>query len=438
LLKGFGINMDKFPSGMDGLIRNLKENYSLKYVGFWHAYHGYWQGVDPESELARKYKKNLMQTLTGALIPHPKFEKGSPFYMDYHAAIRAAGGDMVKVDNQSSTVNFTLNRAPIGHAAAGLQDSLQASVNENFDGAVINCMEMTVENIYFWHSSNVSRNSDDFFPDITDNARVHVYHNAYNALWMSQLAYPDYDMFQSHPPQAEMHSVLRAVSGGPVYVTDTPGKQNWEILWKLTFKDGRAPMPDAPALPTVDSLERDPMNEAVPLKMFARSGVAGIVAAFNVLETGGPVAGSVSPADVYGLEGSRFAVLEHFSKHALSMARGESIPLTLPEFGAALYLIVPIKQHAAVFGLINKYIAPAGIISSEAGHGKVRATLREGGEFAAYLECEPATVTLNGEFANQNQWSFRNGLFKMTIPEAPGQPEITIELNDATCPMPGD
>lgn len=436
LLKSFGIDRGKFPSGMDGLVRALKENFGLKYVGFWHAYQGYWQGVDPASDLARKYKKNLMQTLTGMLIPHPKFEKGSPFFSDYHAAIRAAGGDMVKVDNQSSTVNFTLNRAPIGYAAAGLQDSLQASVNEHFGGAVINCMEMTVENVYFWHSSNVSRNSDDFFPDVPGNARVHVYQNSYNALWLSQLAYPDDDMFQSHHPQAEMHSVLRAVSGGPVYVTDTPGMQNWEMLWKHTFKDGRVPLPDAPALPTVDSLEHDPMNEAVPLKVFTRSGDAGMVAAFNVLGTGGPVAGAVSPADVYGLEGARFAVFEHFSKRAMPVARGESIPVTLPEYGVALYIVVPIKQHAAVFGLVNKYIAPAGIVSSEAGRGKVRATLREGGGFAAYLECKPATVMLNGEYAPNSQWSFRNGLFKMDIPDTSAQPEITIELNDATCPMP--
>ena len=44
------------------------------------------------------------------------------------------------------------------------------------------------------------------------------------------LVQPDWDMFHSQHPAAELHALARAVSGGPVYVSDYPGKHNFDIL----------------------------------------------------------------------------------------------------------------------------------------------------------------------------------------------------------------
>jgi hypothetical protein len=49
---------------------------------------------------------------------------------------------------------------------------------------------------------------------------------------------PDWDMFHSVHPAAEYHASARAISGGPLYVSDSPGKHNFELLRKLVLPDG--------------------------------------------------------------------------------------------------------------------------------------------------------------------------------------------------------
>src|SRR3712207_9520825 len=85
-------------------------------------------------------------------------------------------------------------------------------------------------------------------------------------------------MFQSHDAAAEFHAVARAVSGGPVYFTDEPGKERPELLRRLAFSDGRLLMPDEPAQVTRDLLLNDPSLEAVPLKVFSRVTRPGLTA----------------------------------------------------------------------------------------------------------------------------------------------------------------
>lgn len=52
------------------------------------------------------------------------------------------------------------------------------------------------------------------------------------------MVWPDYDMFQSYHPHAAYHAIARAISGGPVYLTYEPGKQNFKVLWPLIYSDG--------------------------------------------------------------------------------------------------------------------------------------------------------------------------------------------------------
>jgi hypothetical protein len=93
-------------------------------------------------------------------------------------------------------------------------------------------------------------------------------------------------MFQSHDEAADYHAAARAVSGGPVYFTDEPGKERPEILKRLAFSDDRLLLADEPAQVTRDLLLSDPSIEPVSLKVFARvtrPGLsAGVVAAFHV------------------------------------------------------------------------------------------------------------------------------------------------------------
>lgn len=79
------------------------------------------------------------------------------------------------------------------------------------------------------------RNSDDFFPDIAESHPWHVFCNAHNNLLTSHLnVIPDWDMFQTSHPYASFHAAARAVSGGPIYITDKPGEHDIDLLNQIT------------------------------------------------------------------------------------------------------------------------------------------------------------------------------------------------------------
>ncbi|MFA6450299.1 MAG: Sip1-related alpha-galactosidase [bacterium] len=427
MLTGFDIKRDKFPDGIDGLVTMLKKEYGITWVGFWHAFQGYWNGVNPNSPLAKEYKDSLFKSITGGLIPNPIDGKGFKFYDAYHAKLRAAGADMVKVDNQSTMIPFSMNKIPIAYAMRGQQANLQASVNRNFDGAVINCMDMTIENVYCWKDSNVSRNSDDFYPSKPDSAAIHALHNIYNSMWFSELAFPDFDMFQSHHPQGKMHSVLRAISGGPVYCTDTAGQENWNILWKMVFSDGRIPRPDNPARPTRDVLLSDPTKEKIALKAFTNVGGAGVVAAFNVDMFGRKVDSRIAPADVEGIKGNSFAIYDHFSeKLKYFKSRDEEAKLTINSLNVKLFIITPVENGFAAIGALNKYISPKWINGVNVDSKKIDVGLKESCVFGAFIDKAPVKIEVDGNPLDRGAWKYDDNLLRIELPESIKTVKLTI------------
>ena len=78
-LASFGADPVKFPGGIAPAIERLKREYGVRYVGVWHAIQGYWGGVDPESDLYRAEKENLIFTKSGTCLPAPNEERPSPF-----------------------------------------------------------------------------------------------------------------------------------------------------------------------------------------------------------------------------------------------------------------------------------------------------------------------------------------------------------------------
>ena len=201
-------------------------------------------------------------------------------------------------------------------------------------------------------------------------------------------------MFQSHDPSAEFHAVARAVSGGPVYFTDEPGRERPEILRRLTLSDGRLLMADGPAQVTRDLLLTDTSLEAVPLKVFnrvTRPGLsAGVVAAFNVNKSAPRVAGPLYAGDAGGppLGGDlssplpKVAVYQR-SRSLVTLLDPTSPPIAvdLSENGFDLYTFAPVEGGVAVFGLLDKYLSPAAVVSVGRRGVETVVRLREGGDF---------------------------------------------------------
>lgn len=68
-------------------------------------------------------------------------------------------------------------------------------------------------------------------------------------------------MFQSTHPCAAFHAASRAISGGPIYVSDTVGKHNFDLLKTLVVPDGSILRCEYYALPTRDCLFEDPLHD---------------------------------------------------------------------------------------------------------------------------------------------------------------------------------
>jgi raffinose synthase len=454
-LAGFDADPNKFPQGIAGLTKILREQFNVSHIGVWHTFQGYWDGVDKSSEVGRAHQ--LFTGIGEKALPDPRVGAGASFYADWYRHLKESGIDFVKIDNQASNGKFTDGLLPLFASAGGNQRNLQEAAQQYFsDGGgrgdqtsaglnLINCMAMSLENAFNWRASNLARNSDDYLPDNPQNAKEHVYQNAYNAYWTSSFAFPDWDMFQTHDPNAEYHAIARAISGGPVYFTDEPGKERPELLRRLAFDDGRLLALDEPGQVTRDLLLTDPALERVPLKVFgkiSRGGTAaGMVAAFNVNKSAAQVSGTLSAGDVEGFvpenpaRGKRPVAIAVYQRStgraALLDSRQATLPYTLNAFGFDLFTLVAVERGVAAFGLLDKYLGPAAIMSQDWQAGELVISLREAGEFGAWLARAPAAVRLDGRLLPASSYSYVRGVLRVpraSFDSRAGEHELRLRL----------
>lgn len=117
----------------------------------------------------------------------------------------------------------------------------------------------------------VVRASDDFYPGNEASSNPHVAACAFNSLFIGAIAQPDWDMFHSRHPAAILHASARALSGGAVYVSDYPGKHNFDVLRRLVLPDGTILRAKLPGRPTRDSIFNDVLRDNKSLMKVERS-----------------------------------------------------------------------------------------------------------------------------------------------------------------------
>ena len=462
-LNAFTPNPEKFPNGLKSLTSKLKSQYGLKYVGIWHAYNGYWNGINPNSKLGERYKSELfnwtqkegVEVASKAVyysFIKPQSDSLKAFYDQWHKYFLREGFDFIKVDNQLVTERMSLDTYPIGLIAEKMHQALYASVFKNFNGAIINCMDMTNDAFYNFGKSAVARTVEDYFPERDGGVgyklekggpAAHVLMALYNSLYFSQMVYPDFDMFESDNTYGAFHAAARAISGGPVYITDTPGKQKFDVLWPLIDARGRIIRADQPALLTEDCLFQ--LQDNKPLKAFSFAGKSGLMAVFNAADAD-QVEGTISPSQIPGLKGESFAVYEFYSNELSVLKKNEEKKITLTRMGNKYFNFVPIENGVALIGLVNKYNAPKTIISSNIGKDKIEVHLLDGKSVFIHKtegDLETGDVTINGIFKailpskpvsviiNQvpvKDFSYTNGIFAVDV-LSDGLKETVLEIN---------
>lgn len=282
-LKSGHVDENKFPNGLKAFIDHIKKEYGIEYVGAWHSFTGYWFGIDKTGELYREDKQIFEENNSGLILPGRTFEQAYKFYSNWHKYLKEQGIDFLKVDCQGNALEFYKNTVGVGETVVNMHNALEKSVLENFGGVMINCMGTGSLDMFSRNSSSVVRNSDDFFPDKDDGFESHITQNAYNAIFNDNLFICDFDMWWTKHISAKQSSVLRAISGGPVYISDEIGNTDEEYLMPLIDEYGKVLRCDNAAKPTADCIFENPHNGV--LKLFNTVGENIVVAIFNLSET---------------------------------------------------------------------------------------------------------------------------------------------------------
>lgn len=437
-------------AALSDAVSELKSVLRVETVLCWHAIFGYWAGVEPSGAFGRSVDAQLsMPYFSEELLHHePQLATdvaltsnggiGAPersggalldFYRGLHGELKAMGVDGVKVDVQSSA-------ATLGpEMASRVHEALRSSVLEHFagergSGIILHCMSHAPQVLsaiaHRWKlaaqgdpDSGTScggallRGSDDFYPTQVDSHARHVYANAYNSLLLGSVGRVDWDMFQSVLPDASgrnryawLHAAARAVSGGPVYVSDRPGAHDPDVIAALALPDGTTTPAMGGALPCEDSLlSPDGLLGVWNVNPQRGNAVLGV---FNIAEDGGARRGAVSPAMVHAYkalhadsgEAAVFAALPRSSGSLKFMRLGEEVPVDLPPAAFEVVTFAPVGAvGAAVLGFADMLNAGGGVLrvsetpAGEGGGGVVTAEVIAAGTLVvAAVERPPSRV----------------------------------------------
>lgn len=396
-LIGMDAAKDKFCKGLKETVRVIKEKYGIRYVGLWQAIMGYWNGINPNSEADCLLKENIEVLPNGAHVPKASESGSFGFWNRWHSYLRKCSIDFVKVDSQSAISIFYRGLKSYGEASYGMHRGLEASVSLHFDKQIINCMGMAPQDMWNRASSSISRSSDDFVPGEKHSFREHAIQNAYNSLLHGQLYWGDWDMFWSEHDDNWQNSVLRSISGGPVYVSDPVGKSNPTYILPLVLRDGRVLRCEDVGMPTADCLFEDPIDSIIPLKIFNRYKNCHVIAAFNINAKEKICGGMLSIEDIPSMARQAYYVYQWKARTVNLLRPGEQILFDLLPNDAELFLLIPHETCVTPIGLADKFISPAAIDDVRWQGDSCFVCLKQGGMFAFVAERAPRHVKLNGE-----------------------------------------
>jgi raffinose synthase len=237
--------------------------------------------------------------------------------------------------------------------------------------------------------------------------------NAMVSFWTSPFFWSDWDMFQSGHEAGWFHAAARAISGGPVYLTDEPGQTDFALVRRLRLSDGSLPICRTPALPTRDSLFQDATQGGGLLKIFAHNVAGSVLGVFNCrppseTEEEGRVV--FRACDIPGMTGCPLAVWSEKSQNLVILRPGQSIEIVCRPMDYDLLTVADATTGMAVIGNVN-LLNPGGAVAScsLALDGAWRIGLLDGGTFTGWSRDYPR-LTSGGQPVPV-EWDRESGCF---------------------------
>lgn len=416
----------RFPQGLAPLVDKAKREFGVKVFGLHLILQGYWSGISPNGPLGKEYtlvrNRGCIRPWEGAdagirdlqmLVP----QQAQAFWHRFQQRVRSWGVDMIKVDGQAGLHLFSQGHFGRGSTMAAYQQALQTPAADLFGNNLIHCMCHGSDIAYHMQQGNIWRTSDDFFPNRPDSHGAHLQCNALNSVWASTFVFCDWDMFWSRHPQGAFHAAARAISGGPVYVSDCPGETDFELIRKLVLSGGRVIRCAEPALPSPENLLHDACREDVLLKVANRNGGAGVLGLFNCRHDS-RVEDTYGVASFPRLEGESFAVWCHNAQTLQVVSRSQRLTIGLEPLGFELAQFVPIRSGIACLGLLDKFNSTGACRITWRGN-VCSVKLADGGRVGFYCERAPELVRISG-VTTTGEYNAETGLLVLDLP--PGRP----------------
>jgi len=286
--------------------------------------------------------------------------------------------------------------------------------------------------------SAVTRSSIDYKLGKEARGKSHLLQSYSNTLWLGQTVWGDHDMFHSSDRYCgRIMAVSKAMSGGPVYLSDGPKDFVGDYIRPLCYNDGRLLRPIAPAGPLPDSVFIAPMRERSAYRVIAPlSGGAAAIVVHNLYhptdET--PITTAVTEKDYadasamiqpypgkWQVPPDGLFVYDWYAGSGQKLGKGYQFELR--GFCDRLLLVCPIRQGWAVVGRTDKYLSPAAVEVVSVTHEELKLRLIESGPLGIWLSDGVPSV-VNVSFTNEG-----NGLWTGDI--EPGRRDMLITIKRA-------
>ena len=405
----------KFPHGYKPLT-DLRSETGIRWVGMWHALLGNARAMALNQPAA--ILDAMMRAPNGRMVPKPNAKSIETFlrYMMRDSAQDEI--DFIKMDFIGTLLPVyagSLQELPLApfpktdeHAIGNPSQATtlyariyQKIAAETFHG-LMNCNWLVPHFIFNSGDSVVGRCSSDYKLGDLEKAKAHLF-ESYTAMpWLGQIAWGDQDMFHSSDPVAgRMMAVSKAISGGPVYLSDHYDKLVPAVIRPLCYQDGLLLRPLAPASPLPEDLFQ-PLNAPALLRVAAP--LANHCAAILFYNLNGPAPGKgptfskpLSPADYQSAAGllqpfpgpwplPKEGLIAYDWTTAKAWKLETETNITITGFGDRLFQLSPIHDGWSVIGRTDKYLPAAAVEAIHFTAGQLYIRLHEQGPFAIWLQ----------------------------------------------------
>ncbi len=431
-LLSFAANPRTFPKGWAPLTE--QKDAKIRWMGLWHCYYGLWNGIDPDNRLGAALNQGFVRR-GAALYPGNGAQAARAFYNAFMGSVRQAGFDFVKIDVQTEYLKKIAGLPnPVRMNTCSSQALEEAC--RNLKLALINCMAHGPVNMFYTKYSAVTRCSIDYALGDANQAKSHLYQSYANTLWLGQTVWPDHDMFHSSDPLCgRMMAVSKALSGGPVYLSDAPENFKRELIMPLCKSTGEVYRPLAPAVPLPDCVFANPFDSGRAYRVIAPlPNGAAAVALYNLSRGGGAISSCVAPEDdrtaaallapperkTWRPAAEGIVCFDQAAQQGLQLL--QPLPVELKGFSDRLFILAPIVRGWAVIGKCGKYLSPCGVLPGIRYEDKeLTLTLDESGELVVWSsKGEP--VSSDGTRAV----SLGNHFWKFPFPEQAARRTVVL------------